>query len=244
MDGIDGKVIAITGASGGVGEAAARHLAGRGAKLVLGARRLDRLEALADELGALGAEVAVLRVDVTRRADAAALVDLALERFGRLDVLVANAGVAWVAPLDAADEEAWEAMVDVNLRGVLHGIAAALPTFRRQGAGQLVAVASTAGLKVVPNMAVYAATKHAVRALVDGLRQESGPDVRVALITPGAIDTPFVEASAGPEVRERFAQLAAIAMDPLAVARAMAYVIEQPPEVEVGEVVLRATAQA
>lgn len=241
MSGIEGKVVAITGASSGIGEATAVRLAAHGAKLVLGARREDRLAALADRLG----DAVHLSVDVRRRADVADLVALARKRFGRLDVLVGNAGVMPVSPLDELRVDDWDAMVDVNIKGVLHGIAAALPVFREQGAGHFVNVASTAGFRVVPTMAVYAGTKFAVRAISEGLRQEAGEKLRVTIISPGMTRTNFADAMTSDHVRTQLAEsVDRIAMPPDAVARAIAYAIEQPAGVDVGEVVIRPTAQA
>jgi NADP-dependent 3-hydroxy acid dehydrogenase YdfG len=237
MSDIEGKVVAITGASSGIGEATARFLAARGAKLVLGARREDRLTELADQLP----EAVYLPMDVRRRSDVADLVALAGKQFGRLDVLVSNAGVMPISPLDDLRVDDWDAMVDVNIKGVLHGIAAALPVFREQGTGHFVNVASTAGFKVVPTMAVYAGTKFAVRAISEGLRQEAGDKLRVTIISPGMTRTDVVDNMTVPEVR---AQLVEMAMPAEAVARAIAYAIEQPAGIDVGEVVIRPTAQA
>jgi NADP-dependent 3-hydroxy acid dehydrogenase YdfG len=237
MSDIEGKVVAITGASSGIGEATARFLAARGAKLVLGARREDRLTELTDQLP----EAAYLPMDVRRRSDVADLVALAGKQFGRLDVLVSNAGVMPISPLDDLRVDDWDAMVDVNIKGVLHGIAAALPVFREQGSGHFVNVASTAGFKVVPTMAVYAGTKFAVRAISEGLRQEAGDKLRVTIISPGMTRTDVVDNMTVPEVR---AQLVEMAMPAEAVARAIAYAIEQPAGIDVGEVIIRPTAQA
>ena len=173
MPGITNKVVVITGASSGIGEATAWLLAARGAKVVLGARGVDRLDALATRITATGGDVAHARTDVRKRADVAALVALALERYGRLDVLVSNAGVGPISPLDHLRVEDWDDMIDINIKGVLYGIAAALPIFRAQGSGQFVNVASTAAHRIVPTMAVYAATKLAVRTvrtISEGLR--------------------------------------------------------------------------
>ncbi len=180
--GVAGKVVAVTGASSGIGEATARFLAGRGAPLVLGGRRRERLEALSAEIGEGGGEALALTVDVSRRADLQRLVDATRERFGRLDVLISNAGVGPISPLDALRVDKWEQMVDVNLKGVLYGVAAALPVFREQGFGHFVHLASTAGLKTVANQAVYSATKVAVRAFSEGLRQEAGERLRVTQV--------------------------------------------------------------
>src|SRR6201994_4180946 len=173
MSGLDSKVVAITGASSGIGAATALELAARGAAVVLGARRADRLGAPEGGVRAEGGPAQMLEVDVPRRAGLEQLVALAVKQFGRLDVLVSNAGVARIAPMADLDVDSWDAMIDVNLRGVLHGIAAALPVFRSQGHGHVVTVVSTAGLRIVPDQVVYAATKNAVRTISEGLRQEA-----------------------------------------------------------------------
>ncbi len=244
MPGIDGKVVAITGASGGIGAATARLLASRGAKLVLGARRKDRLEALVERIALAGGEAVYARVDVKQRADLAALVALARERFGKLDVLVNNAGIGPISLLDELRVEDWEEMIDVNIKGVLYGIAASLPLFRAQGFGHFVNVLSTAGLKIVPMQSVYAGTKNAVRTISEGLRQEAGDKLRVTVISPGFVHTDFADSMTNPEVRALI--LAArdkIAIPPEAIARAIAFAIEQPADVDVGEIVVRPTAQ-
>src|SRR3982074_2378578 len=187
--GIEGTVVAIPGASSGIGEATALLLAERGAKLVLGARRSDRLEALADCIAAAGGGAAYARTDVKRRDDLSDLVKLACERYGKLDVLVNNAGIGPISPLDDLRVEEWEEMIDINIKGVLYGIAGALPVFRKQGFGHFVNTASTAGLKIVPTMAVYSGTKLAVRAISEGLRQEAGDKLRVTIISPGFVHT-------------------------------------------------------
>jgi NADP-dependent 3-hydroxy acid dehydrogenase YdfG len=245
MTGIGGKVVAITGASAGIGEATALHLAERGARLVLGARNTGRLDDLAARITAAGGEALTARTDVRRREDLAGLVETARARFGRLDVMFSNAGSMAVSGLDDLRADDWDLMVDVNLRGVLNGIAAALPVFREQGGGQFVHTASTAAHKVVATQAVYAATKTAVRVLTEGLRQEAGPHLRVTLISPGFTDTEGVGAGGDPDVRAALlAQRDAIAMPPEAVARAVAFAIEQPGEIDVGEIVIRSTAQS
>ncbi|MFJ3203818.1 SDR family oxidoreductase [Streptomyces sp. NPDC086989] len=242
-DGIEGKVVAITGAGSGIGEATALLLAGRGAKVVLGGRRTERLHALAARIERAGGEAAWTRTDVTRREDVTALVDLARERFGRLDVLVGNAGVGLFSPLDELRVEDWERMIDVNLKGVLYGIAAALPVFRAQGSGHFVHTVSTAGLRIVPLQAVYAATKNAVRTLSEGLRQEAGDSLRVTVVSPGVTRTEFAD-SMSPQmqalVRDRMDRTA---IAPDAIARAIAYAVEQPANVDVGDIVVRPTAQ-
>ena len=237
---IQDKVVAITGASSGIGEATARVLAAAGAKVVLGARRLGRLETLAAELGG-----AARATDVTKREDLAALVALALERFGKLDVLVSNAGIARIGPLDDLAVDDWLAMVEVNLNGFLYGIAAALPVFRRQGFGHFVTTISTSGLRIVPRQAIYAGTKNAVRTIHEGLRQEAGPKLRVTGISPGYVRTELATASiAHPGTRAQIeAQVAKMAIPPEAIARAIAFAIDQPEDVDVGDIVVRPTAQ-
>jgi NADP-dependent 3-hydroxy acid dehydrogenase YdfG len=244
MSGIEGKVVAITGASSGIGEATALRLAGRGAKVVLGARRADRLHSLAERIEKAGGKAAYTLTDVKRRDDLTNLVGLACERFGKLDVLVSNAGVGPISLLDELRVEDWEEMIDVNFKGVLFGIAAALPVFRKQGFGHFVTVVSTAGLKIVPMQSVYAATKNAVRTLSEGLRQEAGANLRVTAVSPGFVHTDFADSMTNPDVK---AQIVAtrdkMAIPPDAIARAIAFAIEQPADVDVGEIVVRPTAQ-
>ncbi|HEV7978641.1 SDR family oxidoreductase [Amycolatopsis sp.] len=245
MSGIEGKIVAITGASSGIGEATALLLAERGAKVVLGARRPELLEALSKRIANLGGEADYVQTDVRKREDLTGLVELARARFGRLDVLVNNAGVMPVSPLDELRVDDWENMVDVNLKGVLFGIAAALPVFRAQGSGHFVNTASTAGLRIVPNMAVYAGTKFAVRAISEGLRQEAGDKLRVTIVSPGMTRTNFGDGLTSPDMKAKLEESRdSIAMPPDAVARAIAFAIEQPDGIDVGEIVVRPTAQA
>jgi NADP-dependent 3-hydroxy acid dehydrogenase YdfG len=245
MENVQGKVIAITGASSGIGAATARLLAACGAKMVLGARRLDRLEALASEIMATGGEVAYARTDVSQRADVTALIELACERYGQLDVLINNAGIGLISPLDELRVEDWEAMIDVNIKGTLYGIAAALPVFRRQEFGHFVNVLSTSGLRIVPLQSVYAGTKNAVRAISEGLRQEAGDKLRVTIISPGFVHTDFADSMTNPEVKAQIiAARDKMAISPDAIARAIAFAIEQPADVDVGELVVRPTAQS
>ena len=244
MPGIQDKVIAITGASSGIGEATALALAERGAKLAFAARRVERLEALAGRIAASGGEAAYTRADVRRREDLSGLVELACKRFGRLDVLIANAGIGPVSRLDELRVGDWEDMIDVNIKGVLYGIAAALPVFRKQGFGHFVHIASTAALKIVPTMAVYSATKAAVRVIAEGLRQEAGDKLRVTIVTPGFVSTDFVESVTDPRVKAGLAASRdAFAIPPDAIARAIAFALGEPPEVDVNELVIRPTAQ-
>jgi NADP-dependent 3-hydroxy acid dehydrogenase YdfG len=244
--GIEGMVVAITGASSGIGEATALLLAERGAKVVLGARGSDRLAALAKRIESAGGAVAYAPTDVRRQRDLEALVGLSCDRYGKVDVLFSNAGVMPVSPLSDLRVEDWEEMIDVNIRGVLYGIAAALPVFRRQGFGHFVNTASTAGLKTVPTQSIYSGTKFAVRAISDGLRQEVGSEgLRVTVISPGFTRTNFADAVTNTEVRARLVESRdKLAMSPDAIARAVLFAIEQPVDVDVSEIVVRPTAQA
>jgi NADP-dependent 3-hydroxy acid dehydrogenase YdfG len=246
MSRITGKVVAITGASSGIGEATARVLGERGAKVVLGARRVGHLEDVAAGLRDRGGQAVVCATDVTRRDDLERFVATAVEQFGRLDVLVSNAGISKIGPISDLDVESWSAMIDVNLKGVLHGIAAALPVFRRQGNGHFVTTVSTAGLKIVPNQAVYAATKNAVRTLLEGLRQESTDGVvRTTAISPGFVNTDLDSSIDDATVREQVRRnMDAFGIPPQAVAEAVAFALDQPASVEIGEITVRPTVQS
>jgi NADP-dependent 3-hydroxy acid dehydrogenase YdfG len=245
--GIRNKVVAITGAGSGIGEATARLLAERGAKVVLGGRRADRLEAVAGKIRAEGGQAEWVVTDVRRRADVQALIARASEKFGRLDVLVSNAGVATVAPFEKLTSEQIDDMVDVNLKGVLYGIEAALPVFREQGSGHFVQTVSTSGLRIVAGQTIYAGVKNAVRTISEGLRQEMGDAVRVTAVSPGMVRTDFAgdrPSADNPAGRATWEQVQRVAIDPGAIARAIAFAIEQPAEVDVNEIVVRPTAQS
>ena len=246
MSPITGKVVAITGASSGIGEATARVLGERGAKVVLGARRVAQLDEIAAELRDRGGQAIVCATDVTRRDDLERLVGTAVAEFGRLDVLVSNAGISKIGPMADLDGEGWSAMIDVNLKGVLHGIAAALPVFRRQGNGHFVTTVSTAGLNIVHNMAVYAATKNAVRTVLEGLRQESTDGVvRTTAVSPGFVNTDLDSSIDNATVREEIRRnMDAFGMPPEAVAEAIAFAVDQPSGVEIGEIIVRPTVQS
>lgn len=244
MTGITDKVVAITGASSGIGRATARLLAARGARVVLGARRADALTAVVDEITAAGGKAVHKVTDVRNRGDLEALVALAVAFGGRLDVLVNNAGIGPISRFDALRVEDWDAMIDVNLRGTLYGIAAALPVFQRQRSGHVINIVSTAGLKILPAMGVYAATKNAVRTITEALRQEAGPHLRVTEISPGMISTDFANSMTDPAIKEAMAKRTAdVAIAPEAIARGIAYAIEQPDDIDVGSIVIRPTAQ-
>ena len=238
------KVVVITGASSGIGAATASLLAGRGAKVVLGARRTEHLERLARRIEQAGGEAAYLQTNVKRREDLVALVETACARFGRLDVFVSNAGIGPISRLDELRVTDWEEMIDVNVKGFLYGIAAALPVFRKQGFGHFVTVVSTAGLTITPTMAVYAGTKNAVRTISEGLRQEAGDKLRVTCISPGFVNTDFADSMTNPEIREKILHARdTIAISPDSIARAIAFAIGEPADVDVNEIVIRPTAQ-
>ena len=241
---IEKKVIVITGASSGIGRATALHLAARGASIVLGARNQVELAKLAEEIQANGGQVTYRVTDVRKKDDLVGLVSHAMENYGRLDVLFSNAGAMPIGPVDDLAVEDWEQMVDVNIKGVLFGIAAALPIFRKQGAGHFIHTSSTAARKTVANQVVYSATKAAVLAISDGLRQELAGQIRVSVITPGFTDTAFSEHVKSIELREQMKKAGErLAMPPEAVASAVAYIIDQPDQVNVGEVIVRSIAQ-
>jgi len=241
-DNISGKVVVITGASSGLGEATARLLAAQGANLVVGARRKDRLDVLATELGPC---VAVLETDVTKLEEVQALVDLATSRFGRIDVMINNAGVMPLSPLERRKIADWDRMIDVNIKGVLYGIAAALPAMQAQKSGHIINVSSVAGHKVRPGSTVYSATKHAVRALSEGLRQEVKPyNIRTTIISPGAVATELPESVTEADVGEAvIAMYAKVAIPADSFARAVAYAIAQPDNIDINEILFRPTAQ-
>jgi len=243
--GIQGKVVVITGASSGLGEAAARLLSAQGASIVLGARRKDRIEALAAELAGKGGKAIALTTDVTSREQVRALVDAAVQTYGRIDVMINNAGLMPQSLLERLKVDEWERMIDVNIKGVLYGIAAALPHMQRQKAGHFVNVSSVAGHRVGPGTAVYAATKHAVLALSEGLRQEVKPyNIRTTVISPGAVATELpgtiTDAAVGERIKTFYAQVA-IPADSFA--RAVAFAIAQPEDVDINEILFRPTRQ-
>jgi NADP-dependent 3-hydroxy acid dehydrogenase YdfG len=240
--GIAGKVVVVTGASSGIGEATARHLAQQGAHVVVGARRTDRLEGLAKELRAGGAHIEHQMLDVTRRDSVEAFVGLAQNRFGRIDALVNNAGLMPLSPLPALHVDEWERMVDVNIKGVLYGIAAVLPIFEKQGFGHVINVSSIAAYRVVPTAAVYCATKAAVNFITEGLRQESRT-IRTTIISPGVTESELGNSVTHAETATWLGEYRKHAIPPDAIARAIAFAIAQPADVDVNEIVVRPTGQ-
>ena len=241
---IQGKVVAITGASSGIGEATARRLAAQGARVVIGARRTARLEALVEDIRRQGGEAAHRQLDVTRREDVRSFVGFAVERFGRLDVLVNNAGLMPLSPMEQLKVEEWDRMIDVNIKGVLYGIAAALPLFKAQGSGQFINISSVADRMVMPTAAVYSGTKYAVRAISEGLRQEVGGAIRVTLVAPGVTESELAESISDPELKRVAIEDIRKSIIPAdAIARAIAFAIGQPADVDINELVVRPTSQ-
>jgi len=242
---IEGKVVVITGASSGLGEATARHLSDLGATVVLGARRVERLHSLASELRATGGTALAMETDVTDREQVKALVDSAVEHFGRVDVIVNNAGVMPNSPLERLKIDDWDRAIDVNIKGVLYGIAAALPHMIAQKSGHIINVSSVAGHKVRPGNAVYSATKVAVRMLTEGLRQEVKPyDIRTTVISPGAVDTELPDSVTESDISagvRKFYEDVAIPADSFA--RAVVYAMSQPDDVDINEILFRPTRQ-
>jgi NADP-dependent 3-hydroxy acid dehydrogenase YdfG len=236
------KVVLITGASSGIGEATASYLAARGMHLVLGARRTERLGRLAEQIRSEGGSAVVTHLDVTNRDSVQQFVDFALQLYGRIDVIINNAGVMPLSKLEALKVDEWNQMLDVNVRGVLHGIAAALPIMQRQRSGQIINMASIGAYTVSPTAAVYCATKFAVAAISEGLRQEVGGDIRVTVVSPGVVESELAESISDPGGREEMRAFRKIAIKPDAIARAIHFAIEQPADVDVSEIIVRPTA--
>lgn len=237
------KVVLITGASSGIGEATAKHLAGRGAHVVLGARRECRLRTLVDTIWSDNGSARWQALDVTDPADMQGFVDFALAEFGRIDAIVNNAGLMPLSPLDALKIDEWNRMIDVNIRGVLHGIAAGLPVMKKQGYGQFVNIASIAGHRVIPTGSVYSATKFAVRAISEGLRIEN-QDIRVSVISPGPVESELGQTITHEETAKMVAGLRRMAISADSIARAIAFAIEQPDDIDVSEIIVRPTTMA
>ncbi|MBI6710835.1 SDR family oxidoreductase [Pseudomonas syringae] len=243
MSNIQGKVVLITGASSGIGEAAARLIAAKGAYVVLGARRIERLEMLAADIEAQGGSARFRSLDVTDALDMQAFADFAKHAFGKIDVIINNAGVMPLSPLAALNIAEWNQMLDVNVRGVLHGIAAVLPSMQSQGHGQIINISSIGGLAVSPTAAVYCATKFAVRAISDGLRQETDK-IRVTVVCPGVVESELADSISDETARDAMKAFRKVALEPDAIARALVYAIEQPDGVDVSEIVVRPTGSA
>lgn len=244
INNIDGKIVVITGASSGLGKATAKLLSAQGASVVLGARRVDLIQSLADELTDRGYKALALETDVTQCEQVKKLVDLAVQKFGRIDVMINNAGLMPNSPLERLKIDDWNRMIDVNIKGVLYGIAAALPYMKQQKAGHIINVSSVAGHKIRSGAAVYAATKHAVRALSEGLRLEVKPyNIRTTIISPGAVDTELPNSVTEPDIAESVRKVYEFAIPAVAFARAVAYAMSQPDDVDINEILFRPTRQ-
>ncbi|MBV0892299.1 SDR family oxidoreductase [Paracoccus sp. Z118] len=245
MENIQGKIVVITGASSGMGAAAARHLAAKGASVVLGARRAERIEALAAEITEPGGKATSVATDVTKRDDVEKLVDTAVQTYGRIDVLINNAGIMPLSPMDRLKVDEWDRMIDVNLKGVLYGIAAALPRMIEQKSGHIINLSSVAGHKVFGGSTVYSATKTGVRIISEGLRQEVAPhNVRVTIISPGAVKTELLDHISEADVREANQDyVGQVGVPAETFARLVAFAISEPEDVGINEILFRPTAQ-
>lgn len=243
-DSIKGKVVIITGASSGIGKAIAVNLAAKGALVSLGARRIERLHELAEEINSSGGKAIAHITDVTNREQVNNLIINTIAAFGKIDVVINNAGVMLLSKLEELQFEEWDAMIDTNLKGMLNGIGTALPFFKAQLEGHFINIASLSGHRVDPTSAVYSATKFAVRALSEGLRQEVKPyNIRTTIISPGIVQTKLTEAITDPFAKEMVKGMADMAISPNAIANAVSYVISQPQDVDVSEIIIRPTAQ-
>ncbi|RXZ81740.1 SDR family oxidoreductase [Paenibacillaceae bacterium] len=245
MENIQDKVVIITGASSGIGEASAKLLAQNGAKVVLAARREERLQAIVKEIEQEGGEAVHIKADVVSSGDMQQLAQFALKQYGRIDVLVNNAGVMPVSRLNELRVAEWDQMIDVNIKGVLHGIAAVLPVMREQQTGHIINVSSVAGHEVSPTSAVYSATKFAVRAISEGLRKEESPSshIRSTIISPGITESELINTVNSPEVQAMASHISSLAISPYRIARAVAYAINEPEDTGINEIVIRPTAQ-
>jgi NADP-dependent 3-hydroxy acid dehydrogenase YdfG len=240
---LEKKIVLVTGASSGIGEATALELSKAGHVVVVGARRTDRLESLVRDIEASGGIARAHRLDVTSRSDFAQVVSATLEEFGRIDVIVNNAGVMPLSPLNALKVDEWDQMVDVNIKGVLNGIAAVLPMMEARGSGHIVNVASIGAHRVSPTAAIYCATKYAVWAISDGLRQETDR-LRVTVISPGVVTSELADTISDEAARAAMKDYRSVAIEPAAIGRAIRYAIEQPEGVDVSEIVVRPTASS
>ena len=239
---VEDKVIAITGASSGIGEATARLLAKNGAKVVLGARRTERLEALVKDIHADGGIAEYLALDVTQRSQMEEIAQFTLSKFGRVDVLINNAGVMPLSTLDRLKVEEWDRTIDVNIKGVLYGIAAVLPIMKTQKSGQIINLSSIGGHAVYPTAAVYCATKFAVSAISEGLRQEVGGDIRVTVISPGTTESELADSISDEAAKKGMQEFRRISIPATAIARSILFAISQPDDVDISEIIVRPTA--
>lgn len=244
MQNIKGKVFAITGASSGMGKAIAIESAKNGAKVVLGARRTEQLQQIAEEIKSRGGDAIFAQIDVKNKADLIRLVNTAVGQYGKLDVMVNNAGISQLSRVDELDLEGWEEMIDINLKGVLYGMAAAIPVFKQQHSGHIINIISTSGIKIVPMQGVYAGTKNAIRTIAEAFRQESDGTIRITGISPGFVKTDFANHIKNEEMKTAVQQgMEQIAIPPTAVANAVIYAVSQPNDVEIGDIVIRPSKQ-
>ncbi|MCD1117577.1 SDR family oxidoreductase [Chryseobacterium turcicum] len=244
MQNIKGKVVVITGASSGMGKALAIQLSKNGAKVVLGARRTEQLQQLVEEIKSKGGEATFAKIDVKNKADLVRLVNTAVEQYGRLDVIVNNAGVSQLSRIDELDIDGWEEMIDINLKGVLYGMAAAIPVFKQQQSGHIINIISTAGIKIVSMQGVYAGTKNAIRTIAEAFRQESDGSIRITGISPGFVKTDFAKNIKNEEMKTAVQNgMEQMAINPIAIANAVIYAVSQPDDVEIGDIVIRPSKQ-
>lgn len=245
MQNIKEKVVAITGASSGMGKAIAIELAKKGAKVVLGARRTEQLQQLVEEIKSQGGEATFAQIDVRNKTDLVRLVNTAVKRYGKLDVIVNSAGVSQLSRIDELDIEGWEEMIDINLKGVLYGMAAAIHVFQQQHqSGHIVNIISTSGIKIVPMQGVYAGTKNAIRTIAEAFRQESNGNIRITGISPGFVKTDFANSIKNEEMKTAVQKgMEQMAIDPIAIANAVIYALSQPEDVEIGDIVIRPSKQ-
>lgn len=245
MENLREKVAIVTGASAGIGKAIAIGLANKGLKVVLGARSAEQLAILAEEINSQGGEAVFAKTDVSNKGDLVQLVNLAVEKYGKLDVIINNAGVAHLSRIDSLDIDGWDEMIDINIKGVLYGMAAAIPVFKKQQSGHIINIISTSGIKIVPTQAVYAGTKNAVRTIAEAFRQESDGSIRITGISPGYIKTDFAVKSVQTKEmkKEASSAIAQMAISPEAIANAVIYAISQPDDVEIGDIVIRPSKQ-
>ncbi len=245
MQSLKGKVAAITGASVGIGKAIAIKLAENGVKVVLGARNTEQLKNAVHEIKNNGGEAIFVKIDVRQKEDLNRFVNLAIEKYGKLDVIVNNAGVARISRIDELDVDGWDEMIDINIKGVLYGMAAAIPVFKQQKSGHIFNIISTSGIKIVTTQGIYAGTKNSIRTISEAFRQESDGNIRITGISPGYIKTDFAMKSVKSDEMKSAAQSAVeqIGINPEAVADAVIYAIRQPKDVEVGDIVIRPAKQ-
>ena len=244
MQNLKGKVVAITGASAGIGKAIAIKLAENGVKVVLGARNIAQLQSIVDEIKNNSGDAIYVKIDVSKKEDLVHFVNAAVEKYGTLDVIINNAGVAQLSRIDELDVDGWEQMIDVNIKGVLYGMAAAIPVFKQQQLGHIVNIISTSGIKIVPTQGIYAGTKNAVRSIAEAFRQESDGNIRITGISPGVVKTDFANHIKNEEMKIVIQQnMEHLAISPESIADAVIYAISQPKEVEIGDIVIRPAKQ-